>query len=393
MLDKLRVLDLSDAKAVYGGKLLADLGADVIKVEPLEGNVLRREEPFITGEAGRESSLTFAYFHTNQRAVTLDLSRRQGRELLHTLARTADVLIETYPPGGQEAYGVDYASLAELNARLIVVSVSPFGQTGPYSHYQADELVVLAASSALAASGAPEREPLLDPARLALVSAGVHAAMGALFALWERELSGVGQHVDVSMQEAALACLQEWAIPNQFTGSTITSDRREQGGLWPFCEASDGLVRFVINFDNHWDALREWAGNPELLMQPEWDDSRYRLANVDAIRFVMNEFTRNYNQQDLYAEGQKRGVPITPVYRPKQFLEDTQTRATGLITELPWPGHGALPWLAPVFFVGDARPMLRRPPPGLGQHNEELFGGELGLSVEELDALRRTSVI
>ena len=197
-----RVLDLTDEKGVLCTKLMADFGADVIKIEPPGGDPMRRIGPFYHDEPDPEKSLFWFTFNTSKRSITLDITRREGQEILRQLATTADFVVECFAPGYLDSLGLGYSALSEVNPRLIMTSITPFGQTGPYRDYKASDIVGLAMGGLLYLNGEPGRPPVRVRASQAYAQASVQAAGGTMVAHYYREISGEGQHVDVSMQEA-----------------------------------------------------------------------------------------------------------------------------------------------------------------------------------------------
>ncbi|MBM3946679.1 MAG: CoA transferase [SAR202 cluster bacterium] len=419
-LGDIRVLDLADAKGVYCGKLLADLGADVIRIEPPAGDSLRSLPPFYHDQPHPERSLYWFHFNTNKRGVTLDLERADGRALFQRLVATADIVIETYPPGWLAERGAGFAELVDLNPGLIVTSITPYGQWGPYSDFKGSDLTSLAMSGVLTLAGMPSDPPNRLWGSQAYHMASVQAAVGTLMALYERELSGRGQHVDVSMQEAA-AMAQETA-QLQFDIKGLI--RRRAGGRRSLpasgvYECGDGHV-FLSIIAGHgatWDDMLAWMASEDKagdLLEPQWQETiavvndfrslmslvvdpqklNERLEQFHHVDGLVEAFLRPHTKKELYDGGQSRRIMIVPISSPADLVASEQLAALGFFQQvthaelqatLTYPGGpyhlSATPW------------GIRRRAPLLGEHNDEVYSKELGLPAHELTLLKAAGAI
>ena len=322
-----RVVDSTDERGELGGRLLADLGADVVRVEPPGGAGSRRLPPF--GPDG--TSLWFAVRNTNKRGVTLDpgagdpAERDRDRERLHDLLAGADAWIEGYRPGGlSRALGMDHDELLARHPHLVVVSVTDFGLTGPYRDFVGTDDVMVAVGGLLFRSGTQDRPPLLPPGSLASDAAGVAAAFATLTALWQRRSTGRGQHVDLSVLES-VAQITDWALPNWAAmvraGRPYMTARSGSGLVYPIYPCADGHVRLVILSTRQWRAMREWLGDPEVVQDPHWDQLLNRMSiQEDILDPLYNELFAKYTAADLAAEAQRRGIVMTPVITPSAVL-------------------------------------------------------------------------
>lgn len=390
-----RVLDLTDGKGHYCTKLLADLGADVVVVEPPGGSPTRRIPPFKGNAPHQERSLYFAYYNTNKRSVTLDLTSGDGRELFLKLAKGADVLVETFPPGFLKEIGLDYPKLKEAKPSLILCSITPFGQSGPYRDYKGPDIVGFAMGGAMYVSGEADGPPCVAPGELAYGVASTYAAMGILIALYHRSLTGQGQQIDVSVQEAVAMITDSTLTRLSYEGYAMP--RQGNTYLWitpgNLYRCKDGYVRIVGGQPIHWRMVLDWMGGPEVLREPLWLDRNNRNQSREFIDSSIEEFTRDRTREELFRDGQRHRVPVTPLYNPGEFVESDLAEARGFFVEVDHPEIGSASYPLPPYKLSETPLGIGRPAPLLGEHNEEVYCGELGLSREDLMVLRQAGVI
>jgi len=258
----LRVLDLTGRMGGYCGLLLANLGAEVILVEPPEGNPMRREGPFKNDAAHPEESLSFAAYHTNKRSIVLDLQNEQGRKTLRDLARAADVLVEDKAAGYLDERGLGYKDLRSVNPALVVTSISGFGLAGPYRDFKAPNLVAFAMGGLMNLCGHPGRAPLAGPCDIAYHLGSVHAAFGVLISLYNRRITGRGEHVEVSLQDVLvsdpfLRIITRYSVTGEILERTGHSQSTTVAETYP---CKDGYARIFCNQPDHWKRLVEWLG-------------------------------------------------------------------------------------------------------------------------------------
>ncbi|HZU04719.1 MAG TPA: CoA transferase [Chloroflexota bacterium] len=391
----LRVLDLADEKGLPCTKFFADLGADVIKVERPGGDPTRARPPFAQDRPHPERSLYFLHYNANKRGITLNLATPDGQALFRQLARSADVVVETFRPGVLQQWGLDYPALAAVNPRIVVTSITTFGQTGPYRDYRGGELVAFALGGLMALSGEPGGPPCLAPGDLACGMASLHAALATLVALFHRHRTGRGQHIDVSVSEAA-AHIGGYAVPvysyhRQKPVRTSHAERTfELHDLYP-CQ--DGWVRLFVLPREHWRALLDWLGNPPELCDPLFEDQQLRRENSARINPYVEALCRRYTRQQFYREGQARHIAVSPLNTPADFVESEQTRAREFFLEAEHPVVGRYRQVGPLHKYSDFPARVRRAAPLVGEHNEEILMGELGLSRADLVSLRAAGVI
>jgi len=398
-LEGLRVVECGDrVSATYAGKLMADLGAEVVKVEaPGTGHSARRRGPFPGGEPHPEKSGLFLYLNCNKQGVTLDLARPAGRDLLDRLVADADVLVHDYPPPVADALGVAYERLREVNPRLVMASVSPFGQTGPYRDYAAHEITMASAGGWTWINGWPDRQdmpPLKAFGSQAEYQAGVSAALATLGALFARLRSGKGQHIDVSAQEC-IASITEMSF-SFWSYMHTPAVRWGRRPLQPidFFECKDGAWVFALCLEEH-----QWRSLVELMDSPEWtqwevaSNAFVRASNWDALRPFLAEWVAQWNADDLYRAAQQRRIPFAPVSTMGSLVESEHLKARGFFVEVAHPQAGRLQYPGAPYKLSETPWEVRSPAPALGQHNEAVFGDRLGLSAGQLASLREEGVV
>jgi len=379
-LSGMRVVDLADEKGELCGRVLADLGAEVIRVEPPGGALSRRLDPMAPDG---ETSLYFAYRNAGKRSVVIDLESAAGRDRLHGLLAEADVMVEAMQPGEMARLGLAPADLSERHPHLIVTSISDFGQEGPYSGFQGSELVAFAMGGLMHRAGRFEKPPLKAPGSLAYDVAGITAAMAALIALYKRLRTGRGQHLDVSTMEA-VANLADWSLPNYSLNPN--TGPRAGAGIYTLYRCADGYMRMIILVTKHWHALLDWVGNPEALAIPEYDHFINRLMNLDKIVPVLEGFFRDKKKVDVSREAQRRGIPSTPLLVPSEVLENEHTVERGTFCRLPVGGGFDAQLPSGFVTIDRERVGPREGPPELGELADAGFeqGGAARAAFEAL---------
>jgi crotonobetainyl-CoA:carnitine CoA-transferase CaiB-like acyl-CoA transferase len=370
-LSGLRVLDLGGMMSAYCSKLLADFGADVILVEPPAGNFARRLPPYAGDAEDPERSLPHLAFHTNKRSVVLDLTTPEGHANLLKLARTADVLLETFQPGYLAGLGIGQEELRGLNPRLVVCSVTPYGQTGPYASYRGAAIHAEALGGLLMLQGDPNKPPCMSPAYLGYSLVGTHAALGVMHALFAREETGQGQHVDVSMQEAVANIL---FIVSQYGYNSTIAQRpgAGAGGGSGMFACSDGWVGVSPIQPNQWRTFAQWMDNP-ILQDATFEDIRVRTENADFINGLVGEFIGRFTVQEFVEEAQKRRIPTAPVSTPAGLAENPHLNARDYFQDVQSPVVGAYRLPGPVARLTATPWRITRPAPRLGEHTQEVL--------------------
>jgi len=395
-----RVLDLADAKAAYCGKLLADAGADVIRVEPPGGDALRRMPPFLRDEPGQDAGLFHLYANTSKRAITLALERPEGAALLRRLARGADLVIETFAPGRLDALGLGWERLRAENPRLVLTSVTGFGQRGPWSGFASADLVACALGGQLHVTGAAEDPPVVLAGFQAYVLGGTCAAAASLMAMLAASATGQGQHVDVSLEEVMTSTTHICGAGKYLDDGLVA--RRRGTGLFASTPSGayacrDGLVYLTINRPLHWQALAAWVHETtgcEEILDPLFEGpSSNRTEHAELLDLYLADHWARLRVAEAVAEGQARHLAVTPVHGASDVLGDPHLRERGFFVEVEHPRAGRLAMPGAPFRAARTPWRIARPAPGVGEHDEEVYGRELGLSDDERRALRARGVI
>ncbi|HIN06279.1 MAG TPA: CoA transferase [Dehalococcoidia bacterium] len=401
LLPPYRILDLAGGPGVFCAKLLADYGADVIKVEPPSGDYGRSKGPFLGDEPHPEKSAYFLYYNTNKKSVTLNLETELGRAIFKRLAATADAVVESFPVGYLKGLGLDYESLSVANPGLVMASVTAFGQDGPWNEYKSSDLIAMAASGYMQITGDPDGPPMRQGNEQSHFPGAQYAAVAILAALYHRDAAGgTGQYIDVSQQEslityysdahpAVLWMQLEQNVTRVGTNSTLVIPL----GAYP---CRDGWISAGVITPREWEGLSQWiyevTGNEEVLNEQYKGGNQERAPHIDIISAMFMDFTMRFTADYLFHEGQKRNLVFIPVNNVADLPEDPQLEASNLWTEIEHPQAGVLKYPLGVFNSDEIAPSAV-PAPLLGQHNEAIFCEELGYRKEDLAFLRSAGVI
>lgn len=410
MLSPYRVLDLTDERGILCGKILADLGADVIQIEPPSGSPARRIGPFYGDDVHPERSLFWWAYTGNKRSITLDITTGDGQALLKRLVTSADFLIESDPPGRLAALGLGYDELAAVNPALIMVSISAFGQHGPYAHYKAPDLVGSGLSGFMYVTGDPDRPPVrVGYPHFYFHGAGAGAG-GAMVAHMQRVQTGKGQYVDVSCQEAMTRAMAN--APQNYALSQSIIKRggayRQTGSdtfmrlTWP---CKDGHVNFQfsggagagagVNSLVRW--MAEDGMGDDYLESTDFVQMGYGTITPDMLERMVppiERFIQSKTKQELFKGAVERRILLFPVSNPQDIVNDEQLAARQYFQEVMHPDLDTpVTFLGPFVKASETPLHLHRFPPKLGQHNLELYHQELGLQHDELVMLRQIGVI
>lgn len=392
-LDCIKVLDLSRFQAgPTCCMILGDMGADVIKVEePGVGDHGRQNSP----DVDEGYSLYFVAFNRNKKSVTLNLKAEKGKELLRKLVRWADILVENFRPGVMARLGFSYDDVSRINPGIIMVSGSGFGQTGPYAERAAFDTVAQAMSGLMHVTGFPDRPPVRVGPAIADSTAGFFGAMGALLALYHRKNTGEGQQVDVSLLEGQLV-LMAYPILRQFVGAPLKRSGTSSSGGAPAdaFPTSDGRYVYIFGQDdNHFPILCRLMGKPEMLDNPRYNSRPVRNKYRDELNGIVARWTRTMTADALESLLEEARLPYGRVYEVAEVLEDPHIRARKMLVDVDHHGKAVLPMVGVYPKLSRTPGSIRMPAPLLGQHNEEVFCGLLGLSKRELDILKEEGVI
>lgn len=422
LLPKMRILDLTEGGCMLGGRLLADSGADVIKIERSGGSdpCISRIWPYYRDSGDPQQSLFWFTYNANKRGITLDVTTKEGQELLKKLVKNADVIMESYEPGFMKKLGLSYEDLCKIKPDIIYTAITPFGQEGPKAHYEASALTVWASGGYLNACGDPDRAPVWISMPQTFLFGGCEGAIGTLMAYYYRMKTaenggtGMGQFVDVSMQEAALSpnmnVLQMWDL-NKYDFKRVGSVSFVAGtGVKQpiYFKCKDGYVMILaIGGNNPYvassQALVKWMAEenmaPDWLLKLDWwkeyNASKLKQDLADRVGASIEAFTMTKTKEELYLKGAyERAMLIAPVANTKDISEDIQLSARHFWVEMPHPELGRdIPYCGPFIQLSETPIQYMRRAPMIGEHNKEIYGGELGLSDAELKTLKNKGVI
>lgn len=400
-----RVLDLTGEIGALCTRLLAGMGADVVRVEPPGGHPARRRGPFYHGVPHPERSLYWFQMNLGKRSITLNLKSADGRALFRRLAGTADVVVESLPVGELARLGLGYAALSTLNPRLVLVSISVFGQTGPQAHAGGGDLIGMAAGGLMYLCGDRDRPPVRPTVEQGNAEAGIHAAVATMVAHQRRERTGRGVHVDVSMQECML-----WTLANNHLLWPVTGTIPQRAGgaragvegarlIYP---AADGYIGFMRRPEHH-SALKRWLD--DMRIELDFDIAAWpgRLGQsgsmpppeqVARLEAALADYFARHPKGELARDGQARGMVIAEVSTPQDLVESEHLRARGFWQQVAHPElDDTLTYPGAPFRLSETPWRPDRRPPLCGEHNVEIYCSELGLSRAELAALTAAGAI
>lgn len=383
----------------YCAKLLADLGAEVIKVEaPASGDQSRKRGPYPQDRPHPETSGLFLYLNANKLGVTLDLSTSSGQRIFKEMVSRADILIEDNPPQLLQKLGLDYPQLRETNPRLVMTSITPFGQSGPYRDYKAYYLNSYHASLVgyftpeVLSEKELEREPLKVGGFLGECGVGVSAALATTAALYYQWFGGEGQHIDISKQEAILNFFGVDA--ERFANWQEHPSRlRQLKGLGGMLTCRDGHALVAFNEEHQWQALVRTMGNPEWALDQKYLEQAPRVEDDEEIMQRINEWAQQHDKNEIYHCGQNAGCPVGPVWSPQEVFDSAQASARDYFVEIEHPCAGRQIYPSSLFKLSQTPSQVRRPAPLLGQHNEEVYCQRLGYSRQELIRMTQAGII
>lgn len=377
-----RILDLTDEKGMFCARLLADMGAEVIRVDKPAAKLSPKSAIEID--------------NLGKRSVTLDPEAEAGQEIFRRLVKTADILVESYPPGYLEKLGLGYPSLSGINPRLIMAAITPFGQSGPYRNFQADDLVAAALGGQIYINGEPGLLPLKPYGNQTYHQAGLAAASGIMLALWQRHASNRGQYLDISLQESAASGLDHVLVRYFYRGEVA----ERQGSLYwnkafRIFPCRDGFI--LLSLFRQWETLVEWLADEGMagdLTDARWRDGEKRLEHIDHIIEVLERWTKSHSAVELIEKGQMMRFPWAKVNSLDDLYASPQLAARDFWIEVEHPESGRkykLPGVAAKLGGSPWRVGSCLPAPG--EDNIEIYHKELGLSGEEIETLAKRGII
>ncbi len=420
LLTPYRVLDLTNERGFFCGKLLGDLGADVIKIEKPGGDPSRTIGPFYQNIPDSEKSLYWWAFNLNKRGITLNIETADGKEIFKRLVKSADFIIESFDPGFMDKLGLGYESLYPINPGVIFISITGFGQSGPYKDYKATDLTLWSLSGEGYVTGDPDRPPLMPSFPISYLFGATAGAVGAMVALCHRAVTGEGQHVDAPAY-LSLA----WASGPEVQGlwSIDHTIVRRSGGTWLRAQTGksgaevkyihlpliypckDGHVRFMpfveVGMLPSTIGMTQWVIEEgvasETLKKVDWSTWNWQTVSqetVDEVTQSFSQFFMKHTKSELWEGAQKRGIQLYPLLTPQDMLEFEQLKIRGYWEKVEHPELNTfIPYPGAFVKITEAPCRIRRRAPLIGEHNEEIYIRELGFSKRELCILKQTKVI
>lgn len=403
-LDGIRVIDASGGIAgPYCGKMLADYGAEVIKVEhPIDGDPARAVGAFPHGVPHPEKSALFLHLNTNKKGISLDLSTPDGIQIFTALIRQSHIVLESFRPGQMAEWGLGYHTLKQHRSDLVMTSVTPFGQSGPFKDYQFTELTIFAMGGGMHREGLPDRQPLRYGAEIAQYFSGTAAAAATMIAVFGVAMTGEGEWIDISIQE----CMA--GHPHQIGRRTpyvygnepdlrkpprlAAAGMREPYAVGTF-RCKDGFVSFLPLGSRMWPQLARMIDMPELIHDPRFQSADDRTDRREELEAIFQAWFDEHTRYEVFAAGQREGLPCAPILDAGEALQNEQFRNRAYFLDLMHPHVGTLSYTGLPFRLSDVDMADAAPAPLLGQHNAEVYGGLLGMAHADIAALSQRGVI
>lgn len=392
-LQGITVLDLTQVyNGPYATYLMANVGAEVIKVEPPGGEFLRRRD----GRAG--ASVPFVMLNGNKRSISLNLKTARGVELFKALAEHADVVVENFAPGVTKRLGIDYESLARINPKLVYASGSGYGQSGEYRDFPAMDLTIQAMSGIMSTTGFTENPPVKAGGAVCDFFGGIHLYGAVMTAIVHRERHGEGSYLDVAMLDSVYPSMASNIGGIYGTAGEVPLRTGNQHGGLSLCpynvyQAADGFIAIICNHDKHWQQLTAVMGQPELGRDERFLTMKDRVSRMNEVDRLVEAWTAQQDREPLFEQLIANRVPCAPVRELPEVMQDRHLHERGMLLEYDHPTFGPIVVCrSPIQFVGRPPPPYE-PPPAYGEHNEAVYGERLGLDAAELDKLRAESVI
>ncbi|MBI2872169.1 MAG: CoA transferase [Chloroflexi bacterium] len=392
-----RVLELAGVEGVYCTRLLANLGADVLKVEPPGGSAERNLGPFYHGEPHPDKSLHFFYYNVDKKSITLNLETSEGREMFRRLVASRDILVETTRPGYLDGLGIGYEALNKINPRLVMTSITPFGLTGPYRDYKSTDLVSQAMGGLLYVMGYPDTPPVIvGGGDQAYHMASVHASVATLIALHHAEMTGEGQQVDVAIHQCIPIFMQRIMLTYAATGKNMVRIGMDsQYPIYRHFKCRDGWM--YVTLRDRWSEFVQWLLEEEAaddLADPRYQEEAYRNEQRRHIDDVFQRFVQIKSMTDVCREAQKRRIWALPVNSVQNIYSDPQLVDRQYFIPVSYPELGdEIVYPGVPYRLAESPATIHRRAPLVGEHNREVYCQELGLTEQHLEALKANGIV
>lgn len=391
-LNNIRVIEIGHfIAAPYCAQMLADLGAEVIKIErPKSGEAARTFGPY-----HNEESLYYTSYNRNKKGITLDLKSEKGKEIFIDLVKQSDVVIENQRPGLMRSMGLSYEELSQINPRIIMASISGYGQTGPYKDWPALDMIIQAIGGVMSMTGFPDSPPTKAGFALVDFSTAIYTALGITTALIARNNTGKGQFVDVAMLDSIFTFLENFPATYLLDGfiPPRVGNQRVVTGPSNAYATQDGYLYIAAVADNHFKILMKTIGNEELANDPRFETSLLRKQSQDYLDKIIGEWVKQFNTNEIFELLSEKNVPCAPVKDISQLVHDPQIREREMIIELEHPNIKKLPMIGNPIKLSDTPCVYRSAPPTLGQHTREIFSSLLSFDEEKINSLKEEKVI
>lgn len=387
-LSGLRVLEVGTfVSAPYTGKLFAGYGADVIKIEPPGGDIARAHGPFKDGVPNPETSSLFMYLNTAKKSIELDLGTPAGLDAFYRLAANADVVIENYRPADRQAMGITYEALKQANPRINLISITTFGQDGPYANYRGNNLIAFAMGGQMFMTGTEEGGPLKNGGYQADYQGGLNGFSAAMLAVVATDRDGTGQHVDVSVQNC-MAPILEAGIPyysymGRWAGVRRGNHMASFIGIYPCIDGHIGIHIMARN----WEPFVRVIERPDMLTDPRYATQASRSVNNDDLMAELYGWAATVTKKEVYAKGGAGRAPIAYVHTMEDVIDSPQLNARGFVTRIDHPVAGEAVYPGPPWWMGQDGWQYGRAPL-LGEHTVEVLRDVAGMSDAEIAAVR-----